>query len=473
MKKPYIASKREKFKYKLLFRNDKNNQQSWGGLILMAYKKTTGAARKQAIGTARKALDEGKGIVRLAPNLVPRVFCVPGRRIKQHPLHYYDLGPDRGGWDERWFGSTTPAENGPLTDDNEGLSFLVYAKEIGMGKVEKVLLKEVFEDKDLKKEFLDEDGKWDVYSKFFDNKGALPFHIHHRDEHAAKTNQQGKPEAYYFIPQQNAHGGLSDYTYMGLRPGTTRDDVRPCLQNFTKADNRITDLSVAYRLGVESGWDIPAGVLHAPGSLCTFEPQKASDVFAMFENVTDDVAFPSDLLKKDVPQEILDRGMDAVVEWSLDLIDFEKNCDPDFAKNRYMAPKRAQGSVGEGYLENWICYKSDDFSAKELTILPGKTAVVRDSVAYSAYVSQGRGKMGVWDIAAHVMMWPGQETEDEYFVSAKAAKKGVRITNNSKTEPLVMLKTFASGNPDLKMDKVITQHNAVIYEPPRPLLTKR
>jgi hypothetical protein len=34
---------------------------------------------------AKKALDQGKGIVRLAPNWVPRAFCIPGRRIKLHP----------------------------------------------------------------------------------------------------------------------------------------------------------------------------------------------------------------------------------------------------------------------------------------------------------------------------------------------------------------------------------------------------
>ncbi len=38
---------------------------------------------------AKKALEQGKGIVRLAPTWVPRSFCVPGRRIKLHPDDYY------------------------------------------------------------------------------------------------------------------------------------------------------------------------------------------------------------------------------------------------------------------------------------------------------------------------------------------------------------------------------------------------
>ena len=75
----------------------------------------------------QNALEQGKGIIRLAPNWVPRSFCVPGRRIKLHPDDYYVLGGNRGGIDERWFSSTTPAKNGPLTGENEGLSFGVFS----------------------------------------------------------------------------------------------------------------------------------------------------------------------------------------------------------------------------------------------------------------------------------------------------------------------------------------------------------
>jgi hypothetical protein len=42
----------------------------------------------------------------------------------------------------------------------------------------------------------------------------------------------------------------------------------------------------------------------------------------------------------------------------------------------------------------------------------------------------------------------GEMTEDELFVTADAAKAGVRIENHSETEPLVLLKHFGPGNPD-------------------------
>ena len=67
-----------------------------------------------------RALDAGQGILRLVPNWVPRSFLMPGRRLKLHPDHYYALGTHRGGIDERWFASTTPAANEGAPPD-EGL----------------------------------------------------------------------------------------------------------------------------------------------------------------------------------------------------------------------------------------------------------------------------------------------------------------------------------------------------------------
>ena len=37
----------------------------------------------------------------------------------------------------------------------------------------------------------------------------------------------------------------------------------------------------------------------------------------------------------------------------------------------------------------------------------------------------------------------------EFFVSEEAAKEGVRIVNPSKADPLVILKHYGAGNPDL------------------------
>src|SRR6195952_2063091 len=306
----------------------------------------------EKISLAKKALEQGKGILRLAPTWVPRSFCVPGRRIKLHPDDYYVLGGQRGGIDERWFSSTTPAKNGPLTGEHEGLSFVV----INDGaKEERILLKDVvseLKDSLIGKRLWDEYEGWPMYSKFFDNMGPLPHHIHHNDEKAALIGQKGKPEAYYFPPQVNNHGGDFPYTFFGIAPGTTKKQIRECLVNFTQA----------LRLEPGTCWDVPPGMLHAPGSMCTYEPQKASDVFAMYQSLVNEAIIPEELLWNGTPKESI-----GDYEALLDVIDWELNVDTHIHDKFYMDPKPvkfAAGTTQDGYSENWICYKSDAFSAK-------------------------------------------------------------------------------------------------------------
>ena len=397
--------------------------------------------------TIQLAFEQGQGILRLAPNWVPRSFCVPGRRIKLHPDDYYALGGARGGIDERWFSSTTPAENGPLTGKDEGLSKVVF--EDG-GSARQALLREAVDELKggiIGNRLWDEYQAWPMYSKFFDNKGALPLHVHHRDEHAALTGQRGKPEAYYFPPQLNNHGGYFPYTFFGFAPGVTKDEVRKCLIDFEKGDNHITSLSQAHRLDPGTGWDVPPGILHAPGSLCTYEPQKASDVYAMYQSLTGDSIVPPELLWKDTPKSRL-----GDIGWLMEVLDWELNVDPEFRANHFMAPrpvKPLEEMQAEGYVENWICYKSAAYSAKELTVLPGRSVTIKDGGAYGMIMMQGHGRMDVWEVETPALIRFGQLTHDEYFVSESAARAGVTIVNTSKSDPLVMLKHFGPNNPEL------------------------
>jgi hypothetical protein len=398
---------------------------------------------------AAKALAQGKGILRLAPTWVPRSFCVPGRRIKLHPDDYYVLGGARGGIDERWLSSTTPAKNGPLTGKNEGLSAVVYSEG---GKEEQLLLIDVIEE--LKGEIIgdrlwNEYKSWPMYSKFFDNMGPLPHHIHHNDEHAAKIGQLGKPEAYYFPPQLNNHGGDFPYTFFGIAPGTTKEQIKECLMNFTKGDNKITMYSQAFPLIPGTGWDVPPGMLHAPGSMCTYEPQKASDVFAMYQSLVNEAVIPEELLWNGTPKEDIG-NYDQLME----VIDWELNTNPNLLETRFMQPipvREEAEMAAQGYSEKWVCYRSDAFSAKELTVFPGQTVTISDAAAYGLIMMQGHGKMGVWNIETPAMIRYGQLTNDEFFVTEATAKAGVEITNYSSTDPIVMLKHFGPANPDLKL----------------------
>ncbi len=395
------------------------------------------------------ALSAGEGVLRLAPCWVPRSFLMPGGRLKLHPDDLYAYGAHRGGIDERWFSSTTKAANGPLTGDDEGLSYIVTNSSTGADA--RILLRDAVEeigDDLLGADVIAEHGGWNVLCKFFDNLGPIPHHMHQMEEHAQKVNQKGKPEAYYFPPQLNYKENNFAYTFMGLEPGTTPDDVRACLERWSQGDNGILYLSKAYKLKPGTGWHIPAGVLHAPGSAVTYEPQVNSDVFGMFQSMVEGREVPWDLLVKDVPKT---HHQD--LDYILGMLDWEKNVDPHFMANRFFEPLPVTDSAvmsEAGYAENWVSYSTDYFSAKELTIFPGRTATITDAAAYGLILTQGRGKIGVWDVHTPAMIRFRELTMDELFVSRPAANGGLAISNASATENLVMLKHFGPGNPDAK-----------------------
>jgi len=101
-----------------------------------------------------------------------------------------------------------------------------------------------------------------------------------------------------------------------------------------------------------------------------------------------------------------------------------------------------------GYSESWISYGTALFSAKELTVLPGRSVTIHDAAAYGAILTQGRGRLGVLEVETPTMIRFGQMTADEVFVAAAAASAGVTISNTSTSENLVMLKHFGPANPE-------------------------
>lgn len=391
------------------------------------------------------AFEQGEGILRLAPTWVPRSFCIPGKRLKLHPNDLYAFGAHRGGIDERWLSSTTKADNGPLTTPDEGLSYVVYGDE---DHPDRILLKDLVEEIGAQlvgEQIWNDYHGWPIYSKFFDNKGPLPHHLHQKGEHARLVGMESKPESYYFPVQLNNYGADFPYTFFGLEPGTTKEQVRHCLEIWNQGDNHITDLSRAYRLEVGTGWYVPAGVLHAPGSLCTYEPQWASDVFAMFQSLVNDVPIDWSLLVKNVPE---DKQND--LDYLVSMVDWELNTLPNFREEFFRRPlpvKHEEEMREAGYLEYWISYGNPYFAAKELTVLPSRTVVIRDACAYGLIMLQGHGTLGVWPIETPTLIHFGQLTYDEYFVSYPAACAGVKIHNPSKSDPIVMLKHFAC-NPE-------------------------
>lgn len=390
----------------------------------------------------RTALESGEGILRLAPTWVPRSFLVPGRRLKLAPEDLYAYGTHRGGIDERWLGSTIIAMNENRTDD-EGLSYVVVENK-------RITLKDAIESEGpriIGKKIWKEFKRWPVFAKFFDNQGPIMHHMHPDAKQAKLVGQEAKPEAYYFPPQMNAHGGNFPFTFFGLEPGTTKADIRKCLERWEQGDNGILDYSKAYRLKLGTGWLVPPRVLHAPGSLLTYEPQWASDVFAMYQSIVEGRPVPWELLVHDVPKN-KHKDLDYLVE----TLDWPANTEPNFKSKHYLEPVVAESS-SEGCVDKWIVYgkvhRRQLFSAKELTIQPRARCTIRDNGAYGLIAVQGRGQIGTWPLESPAMIRFGELTHDEYFVTHEAATAGVTFENLSETESLVTLRYFGpDANPD-------------------------
>jgi hypothetical protein len=408
-------------------------------------KKTKQPAPSHTPDTApvRRALEAGEGLLRLAPTWVPRSFLMPGRRIKLAPQDVYALGAHRGGIDERWFGSTTSAANEGAPPD-EGLSYVVQNGKRVFTLREAVAVEGP---RLVGQAIWDKYQRWPVYSKFFDNLGPIPHHMHQNDAQAALVGQQGKPESYYFPPQLNAVGNNFPYTFFGLEPGTTKEDMRRCLKRWNEGDNGILNYSKAYRLQPGTGWLVPPCVLHAPGSLVTYEPQWGSDVFGMYQSLVEGRPVPWGLLVKDVPP---DKHQD--LDYLVEQLDWEGNVNPHFKDSHYLEPIAAADTASEGFVDRWIVYGKFHgkqlFTAKELTVNPSVKATIRDKGASGLIAVQGTGKIGKFALQTPAMIRYGELTEDEVFLSDEAARQGVVIENTG-IEPLVTLRYFGpDANPD-------------------------
>ncbi len=387
--------------------------------------------------TLRKTFEAGEGILKLCPVFVPRRFGSAGHRLKLHPDDYFAYGTERGSIKERWFSSVIPAMNGPLAAPDEGMSYVDVT-----GRVE---------DKVLFKDFVDalgagligadlfaKHGTWPMYSKFFDYENPLFHHVHLDFAAAARVGKIGKPEAYYFPRQLNNTAGKFPHTYFGFDPDVTPDEVKERLRDYTTRDTRITELSRAYRIELGTGWYTPPGVIHAPGSYLTYEPQWNSDVNSVYENVCDNEIYGRSFLDENVPD---DRKDD--IDYIFSLLDWPRNVDPNYRKHYFRPPLPARAT--DDYEEKWIAYGNEYIAAKELTVLPGRSATIRDDFAYGCILVQGHGQLGRHACETSTMLRYGQLSADEFFVGEPAARAGVKIVNESRWEPLVLLKHFPAN----------------------------
>ena len=285
--------------------------------------------------------------------------------------------------------------------EDEGLSYIVSENK-------RFTLKDAIESdgpRIIGKKIWNEFKRWPVFAKFFDNQGPIMHHMHPDAKQAKLVGREAKPEAYYYPPQLNSHGGNFPFTFFGLEPGTTKKDIRRCLERWNEGDNGILDFSKAYRLKPGTGWLVPPRVLHAPGSLLTYEPQWGSDAMAMFQSMVEGRPVPWDLLVQDVP-----KAKRKDLDYLVDMLDWPANTEANFKQKHYLEPINVADSASDGYVgQNGLCtvtWQAGQLfcAARELTIEPDARCTIKDHGVYGVIAIQGHGRIGKLPINSPAMI---------------------------------------------------------------------
>jgi len=359
-------------------------------------------------------LDRKKGILRMKPTFVART-SYPG--LGRLGIKKYFLGK-RGWLCERWMCSSVVA-SGPMQIKNEGLS------EVNIKNV-KFFLKDALQlapERMLGAKYAKlHNNRFGVLTKILDIGRLIPWHLHAREKHARKYwGKNPKEEAYYYLEHPNR--GPLPYSHLGIHPDVTKEELLLILKRWN--DDKVLDLSPAYRLNAREGFHIPAGVIHAPGTALTLEAQEESDVASIFQPVVN-----GQLLSK--KQRLLNGPK--TEEEAIELIDWEVCTDPEFYRKYHIIP--AIIAADKTVKKYWIYNpkKSRKFSGKEIRIAPGKKIKENEQGAFLLLVWRGKGSINGTRIVE------GNPNRDELFVSYEGAANH-EILNDGKDE-LIVYKIF-------------------------------
>ena len=325
----------------------------------------------------RRALDSSGGILRLAPTWVPRSFLMPGKRIKLHPSDIYAYGA-----------ASRRHRRALVCLHHAGRQRKPHA-----GRRPQLCRRRRQEDLHAARRRRTRRRGASSASRCGTSTSAG------RSTRSSSTTwarsritctrttsrprwsaRKASPSPTTSRPSSTPSATTSRTRSSASRPGTTKEDIVRCLERWNEGDNGILDLSKAYRLKPGTGWLVPPCVLHAPGSLVTYEPQWGSDVFGMYQSLVEGRAVPWALLVKDSRR----RSTTTSTTWSMQL-DWEANVDPSFKEtttsSRFVADARRRLDV-----DRWIVYGKVDgeqlFSAKELTVEARRKVTIKDHGAY-------------------------------------------------------------------------------------------
>jgi hypothetical protein len=390
--------------------------------------------RRQAQGTiadrVEALLNAGSGILRLHPAWVARDFLPAGRRLNLAE-DAYDVG-ERGEICERWLASTTPADNRIRVPD-EGLSAIAAEDEAPLLLADAVrAAPELIMGRAYAAAHPRGLG-W--LAKIFDYADRLPYHIHPPQVWADRVGRRAKDEAYHFLP--GAEPGAHPETFLGVHPhianGPRGEALLPYLQDWDS--DLILRTTRAYLQVSGEGFDVPSGVLHAPGTALTLELQEDSDVRSMFQALNAGKIISKELLFKDVLAA--DRAREAE-RAPLNFVDWERNGDPDLYARSHLAPVPVDGQPAWG-TRDWVFSGSAKFSGQRVVVEPGHRARITEPGVYSVFAWSGSGRWGGVELTG------GEPGRDEALVCSLAAIAGVEVINTG-GEPMV---AYLLSGPDL------------------------
>ncbi len=380
-------------------------------------------------------IKNSEGILKLKPAWVAKTFLYPGKRLGLPESQYVcDNGAQIM---ERWLCSVTKADS-QIEKDDEGLSYLDIPNE-------KISVKQAIAEypEIIGLEYSKKHNTLNYLIKLFDYGCRLPFHIHQMQKDLNSQGKTSKDEAYHFL---DAAPGPHPETFIGIHPYIVKKNLQykifePLLKDWKASDAEILKYSRAYYCAPGEGFYLKSGLLHAPGSVLTFEIQESSDVGGIFQPMVEDNPVPKSNLTKDVaPEDIKKYGS---VKAALNQIDWEANIDPNFYEKYHLYPRKVNQTEQNGIFENWIFYGTNQFSGKRLILKKGETFHSKEAGVHNIFVWKGKGKIGTTRVES------GKQTltkcEDEVLVCHERAISGYDIINDN-NEDLILFKIFG---PDI------------------------
>jgi len=403
----------------------------------------------QVKALVEKEYDRTGGIFQLAPTWVGRPgIIVPGRRLKLKDIYM----SRNVAVNERWLASVTYADNGQYNKDcppDHGYSYMIIDDK-------KVMLRRALE---LCGELLlgAGDRRWNVLSKFFDNWGRIPHHLHPCEDHV-RHGLSGKPESYYFPLELNMNPNAFPATPFGVDRSYSDAQILSYLRQYFQGDNRLTDMANTINLVAGTGWFMPPCTLHAPGSLVTYELQASSDVTCIPESRVGDMVMPADLVDRDIPVSFEKDGEEAVYRYVLSMIRCPNSGNADNFRQEYFRPPVNVRDEDAGRQE-YVIYRTgkasdrrnrDLYSAKHTTVRSKGSFALEENAPFGVIVLAGHGALQVEGKeplaieSASIYHSRTQIGADECFVAAGAARR--LSVHCASAEDLSLYQHFASDS---------------------------